>query len=425
MRLPFFTLFLYISISLGVTPLFIYAEEEVTTPSITLTADTFIFTIPLDQIETWRHTEFISSFQQNYISEWEDTQHCPLPLFFCDAFLSERQKITQKIVSISDIQTKHIEQYLTELKRKVDRQATKSSLLKKDTPQSSLYTFIKGTPGLFLSWEENISLLEAITRNPSAYLLSPVPLILQKTSPPLSQESQELGIQELLGRGSSDFTGSSNDRIFNIIHALKQFDSILIAPGETFSFTKALGPVEEWTGYRPELVIRNNKTEPEYGGGICQVSTTFFRAAVNTGLEIIARRNHSYPVHYYLPTGFDATVYYPNPDLKIRNNFSHNILFVPFINEKQLVFEIYGTSDKRTVSVTEPIITEKNENGSLKTLFTQTVLDEAGNVLLEDTFKSTYDSPDNYPHPEDVEFTSKPKDWSQRQWRAYKKEKGL
>jgi vancomycin resistance protein YoaR len=118
-------------------------------------------------------------------------------------------------------------------------------------------------------------------------------------------------------------------------------------------------------------------------------------------------------------------VYYPNPDLKIKNNFSHNILFVPYIDGKDLHFEVYGTPDDRTVDVTLPVVTERGDDGSLKTEFTQTVKDKNGATLIDKVFKSNYDSPDKYPHPGDIEFTEKPKDWSKKQWEKYKKEKGL
>ncbi len=405
----------------GLSPLTSFAETP--KEAVTLTIEDRSFEIPLQQIETWQQIEIETLFTPNYKREWENSNVCALPLFFCDAFVDSRKQSTQQTTAASEIQTRQIKQYLNELKTQVDTPPTPSSIQKRS--DSSLFTFTKGVDGLELELDKNLSILESITQNPLKFISSPVSLELAEAPSPLLGQAQELGIQEHIAQGISDFTGSSNDRIFNIKHALERFDAILIAPGETFSFTTALGPVEEYTGYRPELVIRKNVTEPEYGGGICQVSTTFFRAAVNAGLEIIDRRNHSYPVHYYTPIGFDATVYYPKPDLRIKNNFAHNILFTPSIDGKKLTFDVYGTSDDRQVDVTLPVITERKEDGSLKTQFTQTVKDKNGNILLEDVFKSAYDSPSKYPRPGEVEFTKKPKDWSKKQWEAYKKEKGL
>lgn len=406
---------------MGLVPLTSFADAP--QGMVTLIIEDRSFGIPLQQIETWQQIEIDTLFTPGYIREWENSYICALPLFFCDAFVDSRKQDTQRTRATSEIQTRQIKQYLNELKIQVDTPPTPSFVERRSDP--SLFTFTKGTDGLELDLERNLSILESITQNPSKFISSPVSLELTKAPSPLLGQAQELGIQTWVGQGISDFTGSSNDRIFNIKHALERFDAILIKPGEIFSFTTALGPVEEYTGYRPELVIRKNVTEPEYGGGICQVSTTFFRAAINSGLEIIDRRNHSYPVHYYTPIGFDATVYYPKPDLRIKNNFSHNVLFVPSINGKKLTFDVYGTSDDRQVDVTLPIITEKKDDGSLKTQFTQTVKDKNGNVLLENVFKSAYDSPSKYPRPGEAEFASKPKDWSKKQWEAYKKEKGL
>lgn len=228
-----------------------------------------------------------------------------------------------------------------------------------------------------------------------------------------------LGIHELVGEGTTNFVGSSTDRIFNIRRALEQFHGLVIKPGQEFSFVQHLGEVDGEHGYRPELVIRKNKTEQEFGGGICQVSTTLFRAAVYSGLKITDRRNHSYPVRYYSPIGFDATIYVPRPDLKFVNNTPGNILVQASIEGTRLTFRLYGTSDGRTSVVDGPKITDRLDNGVIKTEFTQTVTDKNGGIFIKDTFKSVYDNPKNYPHPGDI-LTEKPSDWSKNEWKKYK-----
>ena len=184
-----------------------------------------------------------------------------------------------------------------------------------------------------------------------------------------------------------------------------------------------LGEVDEEHGWRPELVIRNNKTEPEYGGGICQVSTTLFRAAVFSGMKITMRQAHSYPVKYYEPIGFDASVYVPMPDFRFINNTPGHILIQGEMKGSQLIFRIYGTNDGRKVTVEDPRTLEKNEeDGTIKTVFRQTVTDAQGNVFINKEFFSVYDNPKNYPKPEDIDLTEKPKGWSEKQWKEYKKE---
>ena len=238
--------------------------------------------------------------------------------------------------------------------------------------------------------------------------------------------AHELGIIELIGEGRSNFKGSTLSRIHNIQTAAKRFDGLVIAPNEEFSFTTILGPVDGEHGYKEELVIRDNETKPEYGGGICQVSTTVFRGAIFTGMKITQRHNHSYPVHYYTPTGFDATVYVPKPDLRFVNNTPGHLLLAVETVGTELIFKYYGTKDNRSVLMEGPFVTDRQPDGAMKTYFTQKVTDKDGKVIIDDVFKSNYKSPNDYPHPGDVaKLDSKPDNWSKKQWDDYKAANGL
>jgi len=124
-------------------------------------------------------------------------------------------------------------------------------------------------------------------------------------------EIENLGIKELLGTGHSKFTGSPKNRIHNIKTGANAVNGTIVKPGEEFSLIATLGKIDKSTGYLPELVIKDNKTVPEYGGGLCQVGTTVFRGTVDAGLPVTSRRNHSYRVSYYEPAGTDATIYDP------------------------------------------------------------------------------------------------------------------
>ena len=212
-----------------------------------------------------------------------------------------------------------------------------------------------------------------------------------------SEEVNDLGITDLIGRGETDFSGSPANRIHNIQVGSNQYHGLIIAPGEEFSFNETLGPVTAAEGYLPELVIKDNKTIPEYGGGLCQVSTTLFRAALNSGLEITQRTNHAYPVRYYGTPGLDATIYPPNPDLKFRNNMPGHILIQYKVEGTKLSFEIYGKDDGRTVEIVGPVIYDKKPDGSLKAWVKQIVRNRDGNTIEEKTFYSGYKSPLLYP----------------------------
>lgn len=170
-----------------------------------------------------------------------------------------------------------------------------------------------------------------------------------------------LGIKELIGRGTSKFKGSIPGRIHNIALAAGKLNGTLIKPGETFSFNDALGDVSKYTGYQSAYIIKDGKTVLGDGGGVCQVSTTIFRAALNAGLPISERHAHAYRVYYYeedSPPGLDATVYSPTTDLKFVNDTPGHILIQATADTKNLnlTFELYGTKDGRISEVTKPVI---------------------------------------------------------------------
>lgn len=187
-----------------------------------------------------------------------------------------------------------------------------------------------------------------------------LPLI--TTSPKIKNENvNNLGIKSLLGTGFSNFKGSIPNRIHNVNLAQSKFKGVLIPPGEIVSFNKIIGDISAYTGYKSAYVIMDGKTVLGDGGGVCQVSTTLFRAVLNTGLPIIERRAHAYRVGYYeqgFGPGLDATVYSPTTDFKFKNDTEAYLLLQPTIdlNNLTLKFEIYGTDDGRISTVSKPIV---------------------------------------------------------------------
>ena len=224
--------------------------------------------------------------------------------------------------------------------------------------------------------------------------ITTIDLVVQTTEPQKSLSSlNNLGITELIGRGESKFTGSPRNRIHNITVGIEKMKGVIVAPGEEFSFNKYLGPVEASTGFLPELVIKAEGTVPEFGGGLCQVSSTTFRAAMHAGLPITARRNHSYAVQYYAPQGTDATIYPGVQDLKFKNDTGGSILIWPYFKEKDyLVFDFYGTYDGRQVTLEQPVQYDKKSNGAMKAYWKRTVITKDGEEL-KDNFQSTYQPP--------------------------------
>lgn len=171
-----------------------------------------------------------------------------------------------------------------------------------------------------------------------------------------TKDVNDLGIKEIIGTGESDFKGSPKNRIHNIKTGADKLNGLLIAPGEEFYTIKNLLPIDAVSGYLPELVIKGNRTVPEYGGGLCQIGTTMFRVAINSGLKITQRRPHSYRVVYYEPAGTDATIYDPMPDLRFINDTENYILIQSRIVGTKLYFDFWGTKDGRIVDVGKSVI---------------------------------------------------------------------
>ena len=176
----------------------------------------------------------------------------------------------------------------------------------------------------------------------------------------------DIGIKEILGTGISDFSGSPVNRRHNIKVGADSLNGIIISPDEEFSLLKALGQIDASTGYRQELVIKGDRTIPEFGGGLCQIGTTTFRAALASGLPITERRNHSYRVRYYEPAGKDATIYDPAPDFRFLNDTGHNILIQTRIDGDKLYFDFWGTSDGRKIEQSDSIIYNIVPSGETK-----------------------------------------------------------
>jgi len=171
----------------------------------------------------------------------------------------------------------------------------------------------------------------------------------------------KFGIKEEIGVGKSDFTGSISSRIHNIILAASKFNGILIPPGKVLSFNETVGDISFLSGYQPAYIIKDGKTLLGDGGGVCQVSTTLFRAALNAGLPILERHSHAYRVSYYendSPPGFDATVFAPFVDLKIKNDTKAHILIQTKIDKENnlLFFYLFGQKDGRKIEIEKPKI---------------------------------------------------------------------
>ena len=283
-----------------------------------------------------------------------------------------------------------VEKYLAVLSQSINREPINAQF---EFKNSRVTAFALGQDGRRLNVEKSGEEIVENLKNRRKTIVLAVQIIEPEIT---AKKADELGIKGLLGRGVSDFSGSPKNRRENIRIGAAKFHGILLKPGEEFSFNKLLGEVGPKQGYLPELVIKRNKTVPEYGGGLCQVSTTAFRAAVNSGLLITDRIQHSFAVKYYNPQGFDAAIYPPSADLKFKNDSPEHVLIQTKIEKSKLTFEFYGTSDGREAKVVGPEEYDKKPDGSMKAKFVQEIY-RNGELVRKMTFRSTYRSPDLYP----------------------------
>jgi len=200
-----------------------------------------------------------------------------------------------------------------------------------------------------------------------------IPVSIMKAQVEADEKLKNLGIKELIAVGYSNFTGSPTNRIHNIGVAMSKLNGILIPPNEIFSFNTNIGAVDGSTGYYKELVIKQGKITPEYGGGVCQVSSTVYRAAFFGGLPIVDRRAHSFAVSYYarpLGYGLDATIYIGAQDLKFKNDTPGHILIQSFVSGSDAYIKFYGTDDAREVETQGPFITNKKPAPPTQIIYT-------------------------------------------------------
>ncbi len=231
-------------------------------------------------------------------------------------------------------------------------------------------------------------------------------------------DTNTLGIKERIGFGDSEYDHSIPTRIHNVALTTSRVNNTIVKPGEEFSFNKTLGDVSAETGFQPAYVIKDGQTVLGDGGGVCQVSTTVFRAVLNAGLPITKRKAHSYRVSYYelnQKPGLDATVYSGDVDLRFINDTGQHLLIHAEADSKDLYMkvEVYGTSDGRTaeivdhktwdarpapppVYITDPSLPPGKvkqidwATGGIKASFKHIVKDKNGNLISEKEYYSNY-----------------------------------
>lgn len=344
-----------------------------------------------------------------------------------DNFSLDDTKLIGFLKPINQINQEKISEYIEFLNKEINR-SPQDAEFKYDKETLKVESFIPSKNGLELDkvQTENLiinGLVELMIKkdesDPENKSQINIEVPTKKTAPNISlEQTNDLGIKELIGFGESNYDHSIINRVHNVEITANRINLTIVPPKKEFSFNKTIGEVSARTGYRSAYVISGGKTVLGDGGGVCQVSSTLFRAVLNSGLEVTKRLQHSYRVSYYelnSDPGFDATVYAGDIDFKFVNDTDNHVLISTFVDSENryMNVELYGTSDGRTTEIsnykkwdfrnppaTEYYPTNELAHGQtkqidwsvsgLKTEFTHTIKDKFGNVMSEDVYYSNY-----------------------------------
>lgn len=261
-----------------------------------------------------------------------------------------------KITSRIDYNKNIIDQLISDLEEKYDEPAKNALFKFKD---NKVVNFRKEKTGQAVDtkkiYEDVAKIISSLKNNIKDNNLT---IRINQVVPEITlAHANDFGIEEEIAEGVSDFTHSDQDRIYNLTLAASRMNGVLMPKDKIFSFNEAIGEISMLTGYKRGYVIKEGKTILDDGGGVCQVSTTLFRAVLNAGLPIIERRAHAYRVGYYengSQPGFDATIYPPYADLKIKNDTPGAILIQTEIDQDNnlLYFRLFGKKDRRRTEIT-------------------------------------------------------------------------
>jgi vancomycin resistance protein YoaR len=233
-----------------------------------------------------------------------------------------------------------------------------------------------------------------------------------------TEEAQSLVARvQLLGTWTTHYIPSPlNNGGQNIRRPASLIDGTVVQPGAVFSFVGVAGPITEANGYGSGAAIVHGKTKAEgvLGGGLCSASTTAFNAALRAGFELGARRNHAYYITRY-PVGLDATIWISGSytqDMSFTNDGDYPIVIRGINKKRTVTFQIWGVPDGRTVSLSDPKVTNKQpaseyyeftdslapretkvdeyKADGFNSVVIRTVRDANGNIIHQDTITSSY-----------------------------------
>ncbi|MEA4960189.1 VanW family protein [Lutispora sp.] len=231
-----------------------------------------------------------------------------------------------------------IAKLIKDISKEIDKEAKDAAI----RLISGKFQITEEKPGAKLNQEKAVKMIEAgVVERSIAAIELPVEVI------DADIKSSELAnITDKLGEYATSFNAGNQSRSSNIKIATKSVTDVLVHPGGTFSLNKTIGPRLAKYGYRTAKVIINNEYVDGIGGGICQVSSTLYNAALLSNLKIVERKNHSLPSDY-VSMGRDATISGDYIDLKFMNNSKYPIYIYGEVKGNQVKFSIYGKNENQ------------------------------------------------------------------------------
>lgn len=245
--------------------------------------------------------------------------------------------------------TQYIKSRLEDISEEVGQEAKDATIALTD----GIFVITDEVEGRMLDINESYDLIKAQAESVASATLD---LAVDVTQPEIKRADLE-NIRDNLGEYSTKFNAADADRTHNIKIATNSASGVLIKPGEIYSVDKIVGPRLAKNGYKEANVIINNELVPGIGGGVCQVSSTMYNAALLSNLKIVERRSHSLPSSY-VPMGRDATISEGYIDLKFQNTTQYPIYIHGEVKGSWVKFSIYGRNDNpgRTVKIKTEIV---------------------------------------------------------------------
>ncbi len=250
-----------------------------------------------------------------------------------------------------------VHELVEEIAKEIDQEAVEATISYKKPD----FVVTQDKPGRTVNKDKTIEAIKAeLDKRVSAVIELPVYIVEASI-----RKSDLENIKDVIGEFSTKFNAADVDRTHNIKVATSSASHILLHPGEIYSVNQVVGPRLAKYGFKEAKVIINNELVPGIGGGVCQVSTTLYNAALLANLKIVERRNHTLPLSY-APVGRDATISGDYIDFKFKNSTPYPIYIYGEVSGSWVKFSIFGKNDypnravrieTETVKVTEPVIT--------------------------------------------------------------------